>query len=311
MGPQDSFGNIQRVAFLPAADYLQGHLDVRFLTTQAYFPDTPNSANVNQTPVVEELKQPFSWERRVLYAKAQADGDPTYFLVRDDFQGATPKPTASFWVMAKDLQFNGNQVHAAGQFGVDLELYSVAPSQAKFGQWSFEHQNWGGEKQLCIRITEQENKPFLTVLYPRRPEEPMPAFTSLAEGNAVKIATPGVQEYAFLSPTAVDYHDDLVAFTAPAGYIRLLADGARIVLNTGGKATAQGITLEATQAASLQIGKDGLQLRTDGEKQTLRLSGMISARPVVTIDGKAARAEMRQGALSIAVSAGAHTIEVK
>ena len=171
---------------------------------------------------------PFSWQRRVLFAKAQADADPQYLLVRDDFLGNCPPPMDSFWIMAKDLKITGNQAHATGQFGVDLELYSALPVQATYGQWSFEHQNWGGEKQLCVRISEQQNKPFLTVLYPRRPDEPMPVFTTLAEGNLVKITTPekpgSPVDYAFLAPSAVDYHDELVAYQR-AG--RLSAPGRR------------------------------------------------------------------------------------
>ena len=47
--------------------------------------------------------------------------------------------------------------------------------------------------------------------------------------------------------------NSVVAITAPAGYLRLAGDHARIVLNTGGTATVQGVTLETAQAASLEI----------------------------------------------------------
>ncbi len=314
--PTDCGGEINTFRTLPAADYVQGQSDVNLLRKEYYYPDTPVASAGNPNDHWPTVKTtPFSWQRRLLFAKAQADADPQYLLVRDDFLGACPPPTASFWIMAKDLKFTGNQVHASGQFGVDLELYSVLPTQAKYGQWSFEHQNWGGEKQLCVRITEQENKPFLTLLYPRRPDEPLPSFTPLAEGNGVKIAAPDVPgtpvDYAFLNTTAVDYHDDRVAFAAPAGYVRLTGAGARIVLNTGGKAYAQGVTLETTQAASLQIANDGLQLQTDGEAQTITLSGQLPANPGILLDGKRARFTLRQGVLRITVPAGAHTITMQ
>jgi hypothetical protein len=299
---------------LPAADYVQGQSDVSLLAKQFYYPDKPYSGNPNDhIPTVKIT--PFSWQRRLLFAKAQADADPQYLLVRDDFLGACPPPTASFWIMAKDLKFTGNQVHATGQLGVDLELYSVLPTKATYGQWSFEHQNWGGEKQLCVRVTEQESKPFLTLLYPRRPEEPMPVFTALAEGNGVKITTPDIAgspiDYAFLAVDVVNYHDEQVTFAAPSGYVRLTGNHARLVLNAGGSAGAQGITLTATQAVSLEIGPDSLLLKTDGEQQKISLRGKLPPTPGVTIDGKRALVTVQNGELLIPVSAGAHSISVQ
>ncbi len=312
MSATGSGGVVKCFRTLSAADYVQGETDVKLMRKEYYYPDTPQASAGNPNDSVPLVQTPpFSWLRRVLFAKAQADTDPQYVLVRDDFYGKCPPPTASFWVMAKDLKFTGNQAHATGQFGVDLELYSALPAQATYSQWSFEHQNWGGEKQLCARVTQPEGKPFLTLLYPRKPEEPLPTFTTLAHGDGVRIALPASTDYAFLAPTLVNYRDDQVAFAAPGGYLRLAGDTARIVLNTGGAATVRGITLTAQQAASLDIRKDGLQLRTDGEKQTITLSGALPAHRHLTLDGKSVSAKLKKGVLSIEVGAGAHTIVIR
>ena len=82
------------------------------------------------------------------------------------------------------------------------------------------------------------------------------------------------------------------------------------MLNTGGKATVQGVTLETAQAASLEITTAGLLLKTDGEKQSISLSGKLPAHPAVTMDGKRKAADMRRGTLTIAVNAGAHSITI-
>ncbi|MHB9134470.1 MAG: hypothetical protein ACYDBB_25645 [Armatimonadota bacterium] len=310
MSPQDALGNMQRVAFLPAADYLQGRLDVRYLQTQAYFHDKPDSGNVNQTPVVEEMKQPFSWERRVLYAKAQADGDPTYFLIRDDFQGNSPKPTAAFWIMANDLTFQGNQAHATGQFGVDLEIYAAQPAQPQFGKWQFEHKGYGGEKQLCLRISQPEGKPFLTLLYPRKADEPMPVFATLANGDGVKITAGKLTDYAFLSPTPVNFTEGNVRFAGTAGYIRINEAGALAALSAAGKVSMHNLTLTAEGPMCLQLVAKRAVLHVDGPAQTLKLSGKLPGSKV-KIDGKTVRAAVRNSVLAIAVPAGKHEVVVE
>ncbi len=129
MGPQDSFGEVKQVTILPTADFLQGQSDIKYLINDPYYPDTPLSLAPVTSGHVDKC-DPFSWQRRLLFAKAQNESEPSWLLVRDDLLGPCPPPTASFWVMAKDLSFTGNQAHATGQFGVDLDLYVAQPARA-------------------------------------------------------------------------------------------------------------------------------------------------------------------------------------
>ncbi|MHB9131314.1 MAG: hypothetical protein ACYDBB_09520 [Armatimonadota bacterium] len=290
MGIIDHFGDIRVFSSLGTADYLQGQVDVKALVVEPYFSDSPEALkpDPNQKRDIRDVP-PFAWQRRVLFAKAQQPTDPQYLLIRDDFQGNCPPPTASFWVMASDLKFQGNQVHATGQFGVDLEFYAVQPAQPKFSQWQWEHKNWGGEKQLCIRVTQPDgSKPFLSLLYPRKADEPMPTFTTIAGGNGVKIAQPdGTVDYAFLAPSEVTFTDGAVSFTGAAGYVRVTKDSLQISLNTGGKVTVKGITIDAPSAAGIQMSGGRINIHTDGDARSIKITGNLPAATEMTINGQA------------------------
>lgn len=219
---------------------------------EPYFPDTPESlkADPNQKRDIHDVP-PFTWQRRVLFAKVQQSADPQYLLIRDDFQGNCPPPTASFWVMANDLTFHGNQAHATGQFGVDLELYAVQPAQPRFSQWQYK--NWGGERQLCIRVTQPDS----TV------------------------------DYAFLAPGEITFSDGAVSFTSAASYVRVSIDGLLVSLSTGGKVTAKGITLEAPSAAGIAMRGGHIDIQTNGDARSIKITGNLPAVTEVTINGQA------------------------
>lgn len=312
MGVIDHFGEGKAFSALAGADYFQGEVNVRALAPQAYYPDTPVAlaSDPTQKRPFEDLQQPFTWQRRFLQVKSADATDPVYLLVRDDFTGPCPPTTDCFWVMAKDLTFTDNQAHATGQFGVDLELYAVQPAQPQFSKWQWEHNNWGGEKQLCIRITEPNGKPVFALLYPHRPDEPTPAFTTLANGNGVKIQLDQTIDYAFLAPAGVTYTAKGISFQGTAGCLRTTATGGQLTLSQAGKATVNGVTLQAEKAASLTIAGKQLTVATNGDAQTLLLSGKLPGRMKVTLDGKAMKVAMKKGVLTIAVPAGEHRMVI-
>ncbi len=315
--PQESFGEVQQVAFLPTADFLQGQSDVNWLVDDPYYPDNP-LALAPITGAHFAKCDPFSWQRRLLLTKARRDSDPTWVLVRDDLDGPCPPPTASFWVMATGLTFDGNQAHATGQFGVDLDLYCAQPAQPKFGQWAFEHENAGGEKQLAIRITQDgpradAREPFLNLLYPRRAGDPAPAFATLAGGDGVKITVPGQRgsvDYAFLAREPVTFAEGEVKFSGAAGYVRISGTEAIVALAQAGEATALGTTVTATQPVSLHLAGNRLTLSTNGEAQTVRLSGELPSGQQITLDGKPLSVPVENGALLLAIPAGEHQVVI-
>ncbi len=309
MSPQDAFGSIQAYSTLPGGDYLQGHSDIRTISTEPHLPETAEAKKGDPNQMVHMEPANFSWQRRALFAKETADADPTYFLIRDDFQGICPPPTASYWVMANEMKIDGNGAHATGQFGVDMELYVAQPAQPKLSTWQFEHKNWGGEKQLCLRVIQPDGKPFLTLLYPRRPDEPMPAFATIANGDGVKITLPTSKDYAFLATKPVTFTEGNISFTGTAGYLRTSATGAQVVLSAAGTAKMNGLTLQSEGAASLTQAGKTTTIRTNGPAQQLLLSGITVKK--LRLDGKPFTASKRKGVLTMAVPTGAHTVTIE
>ena len=284
------FGDVRAFSTLPGADYLQGQVDVHALATEPYYPDSPVALkpDPNDRRDITHVA-PFTWQRRVLFVKARKEHDPQYLLIRDDFLGNCPPPMDSFWVMANELKFTGKQVHATGQFGVDLELYAVQPAQPQFSQWEWSHKNWGGEKQLCIRITQPDGKPFLNLLYPRKPDEPLPTFTTIADGNGVKITQPdGTIDYAFLATAPITYTDGPVSFTGSAGYVRLTKEGWQMTVSAGGQSlTAGGIMMPLPDDADIQYHDGHFDIHTNGDVKKINriISTNIMLVNDVTING--------------------------
>lgn len=315
LGPQDSFGEVRQVAFLPTADYVQGRSDISYLANEPYYPTEALALAPVTAPHFAKC-DPFSWERRLLLAKAQEDQDPTWLLVRDDLLGPAPAPTCSFWIMADALTFEGNQAHATGQFGVDLDVYVAQPAAPRFGQWQFEHHNEGGEKQLALRITQDEPRPFLNLLYPRQAGDPAATFTTIAAGNGVKITVPGepgYTDYAFLAPAPVAFEEGDVRFRGTAGYLRLRGSQAfgyeaLVALTQPGEATALGTTLVATQPLSAQIQMSRIRLSTNGPAQMVRLSGERPAAMRVTLDGQPLAVMLEGETCLLAIPAGEHEL---
>ena len=304
-GILDHYGAVNVFATTSAADFLMGQVDVQALLITPYYPDTPEAlkADPNQKRDVRPT-DPFAWQRRVLLMKAQAPHDDSYLLVRDDFTAPCPPPTVSYWLMADELTWEGNRAFAKGQFGVDLDIVIAQPAAPALSRWQWEHKNWGGERQLCLRVTQPEGKPVLALLYPRTPDQPVPAITTIANGDGVKISAPaekgGFTDYAFLAPQPVRFADGAVSFTGAAGGIRLGAERTILQLCEGGVVSIGDLTLEAPAAASLILAGNALTLSSAAE-QTITLSGRRLTRGL-TLNGK--RLTPKKGVITLTLKAG-------
>jgi hypothetical protein len=311
-GPTESYGKVTQYAALPAGGYVQGETVVKALQTMPYYPETPEAlkADPNQKRIIEKVN-PFTWQRRVLFATNLKHD--THLLVRDDFLGTCPPPTVSYWVMADELMLNPTGAFAKGQFGVDLDIHLAQPANPVLSQTSWEHKNWGGEKQLCLRVTQRTGMPVLALLYPRAVGEPVPAFSTIANGNGVKIfylADAGTSvEYNFLALEPVAFAEGAVRFQGSAGQVATTTTGAQLLLPAGGMASCGTITLETDGAVGAVLNGKQLTVQTSGAAQNLRLSGSFFNRDAVTIDGK--RVAVKKGMLTLAITAGEKTLVIE
>lgn len=311
--PTDAFGEITAFASLPGSDFLLGRTEVRTLQTLPYFETTAAALapDPNQRRVLESVP-PFAWERRLLFARDTDPARPSFLLVRDDFVGQSPPALLSYWVMADELTFDGSQAKAKGQFGVDLQFVALQPAAPAFARWQWEHTNWGGERQLCIRVPSPDGKPVLVLLYPHARGETLPTFTRIADGQGVCLgAADGSAVYAFLAPGQVTFESPGVRFVATAGILRTAGDKAWIALPQGGAAVVAGVTLTCNAATEATLAPGSIELRTDGAAQPLLLGGRLPKRLKVTLDGQPLDVKVRKGTLTLGVPAGTHTLRIQ
>jgi hypothetical protein len=305
----DHFGSVKAFASTSGADYLMGQVDVKAMLTMPYYPDKPEALkpDPNQKRDIKPTN-PFAWQRRVLLNKAQMLNETSYLLVRDDFTAPCPPTMVSYWVMADELTWDANQAFAKGQFGVNLDIYFAQPEKPILSRWQWEHKNWGGERQLCLRLAQPDGKPVLAVLYPRTPDEAAPVFASLVGGNGVKISRGDATDYAFLATAPVRFSEGKVSFSGTAGSIRVGAAQTVLALADLGMASTSDVTLAATGAATLTMTGPALTLHTNGPAQTITLSGTRFARGV-KINGK--RVTPKKGAITLTVKEGEQTLTIQ
>ena len=72
------------------------------------------------------------------------------------------------------------------------------------------------------------------------------------------------------------------------------------------------MTVESDGALTLTAEAEAgpFTLATSGRAQAVRLTGRMSRRPTVTLDGAKAKATVRRGTIELQVPAGDHTVQV-
>ncbi len=305
----EHFGSTKAFSSTPGADFLMGQVDVKALLTSPYYPRTPEALKADPSQK-RDIKptSPFAWQRRVLLSKGQTPVETSFLLVRDDFTAPCPPTMLSYWVMADELTWKDNQAYAKGQFGVNLDLYFAQPAAPDFSRWQWEHKNWGGEKQLCLRVNQKDGKPVLAVLYPRTADEPAPTFRTIANGDGVMIMRGTETLFAFLAPESAHFAQRGMSFDGAAGSLRISAEKTVLTLAAAGKAMVGMVTLETGGAVTLTIAGKAMTLQTNGDAQTVLLSGARVAKGV-KVNGK--RVAAKKGVVRIPVKAGEHSVTIQ
>jgi len=128
---------------------------------------------------------PFACSGGCSSRKRKATTIRNIFLVRDDFLGPCPPPTASFWIMATNLAFSGSQVHPGGR-SCQSEYSPFNPPPSFSHGSSVTRDYGGGENAALVRITQPEGKPFLTPALSAQDRRTGPPFASSPTAMALK-----------------------------------------------------------------------------------------------------------------------------
>ena len=190
-----------------------------------------------------------TWIRQVLFLKDTDPTAPNYYLVRDDFASEETLPGEwNIWTLAEETDLDSNPARLVSKYGVDLEVYMAEPADPRWSarqdtnrflpspsRWVLAEPEWL-EVLTNLRAKQNPGEGFLTVLYPRKQDEPRPEFQTLAGGSGVRVQTPRGVDYAFLAAEPIEWEGDGLSFEGRAGALRQVGDRWEIVFAEPGRA---------------------------------------------------------------------------
>lgn len=302
-GEREGIATVSAFSTLPRQDYTAADILMKYKRGVSWdlvqdLPPWP--------PVPQAGKPPVDWRRQVLFLKDDDPAGANYLLLRDTVRGGQP----TMWQMwtvsekvgtaaeAQDLEtflqdkpgntivppreLTGDRFTAIGQFGVDVEYYVAAPSDTPRHtlRWGTTYgyspvQNFSEYHDL-LHLQMPGDGAYFVAFFPRPRHTPAPTFSTLGEGQIIKVEGGFGTDYGFLSALPGQAAGEDVAFTGTAGSVQARAGGLVLCLGAAGTVRYGGYEL-AGEAASLRVGEQRLVVEipagTGAGKVTVRAPG--------------------------------------
>lgn len=258
---------IETFASLPRQDYgviSQTMQQSRFISHESsahsHMQDLPE-----WPPVEKEAGLPIHWQRQTLFVKGDDPAGANWLLFRDRVEGR--QPTAwQFWCISEKIgtpeqaadrdgflanapgenpapvrALSGDRFTALGQFGVDLEFFIAEPQGTprhtlRWGrEYDYSPIHRYREYQDLLHVQRGDDGDYYVAVFPRKPDEPMPQFSRLADGKIVVAAGPWGTDYAMLADSGNQASDGPVAMTGQAASIQDRKTGLILALGDEGR----------------------------------------------------------------------------
>lgn len=267
-GPRE----ISRTSFLPRQDYLKADLSMM----RAKSIHHGGVENIPDWPVVEEdAELPVHWQRQVLFVKGPGATGPNYYVFRDTVSGeqptrwqywtisekiGTPEDVANLHEFLSDRpgnemrdarQIEGDRFTAVGQYGVDVEYYVASPQNTPRHtlRWGVEHGHYT-QYQDMLHLQMPGNGSYFVAMFPRMREDSPPAFTTLGNGNVIRVKGDFGKDIVFLSEKETDVEVGDVRFRGTAGSVQDRREGGKVLsLSAPGEIEVSDGTLLASDGA--------------------------------------------------------------
>lgn len=177
-------------------------------------------------------------------------------------EGAVPLPASA----AAARVLRTQQVTSLGKEDVSLEVFFAQPANLELSiETKTRTANCGvhpdGSYQGAMQTTQlgivaklKEATRFSALLYPRLKTEKAPTFTTIAQGNGVKVESPAGTDYVFLSPEPITFQEGGVSFTGTVGAIQLRGGQTTLCLGAAGSIATKEHQLKSEQSQSQQWG---------------------------------------------------------
>ena len=256
---------------------------------------------------------PAGWHKRMFLLVK-----PHYLYVYDELTGPYPS-IYHLNVKADDYSQQGNQVHFDGRYETDLEFAMLDLGERTIQHAEFDlvpnpNLAWQApprffhQRQISVPSAPYEN--YASVLVPHARELPASVESDPETGGA-RLQIGERVEKAVLSPRPRTFETSDFVFAGQAGAVGATADGIVLRLAEGYRIGVPGrLTIEGAGPLNAELTDDGVvRIQTDGGARWLTLRDL----PVreATCDGEPVAVEASDGAATIYVPAGPHTIECR
>jgi hypothetical protein len=289
--PTGFTGRARQVGFvtLPRLDYASASFELTGTWSNVFsipdaapaFPPTPKSGGL-----------PMMWQRQLMSVKDDDADGIHYIVVRDTVGGGQPTQW-HFWTLSEKIGtpadavdrakflidalgekileprlLAGDRFTAVGQFGMDLEYYVASPSGTprytlRYGlKPSAAGVPRFSEYQDLLQLTLPGDGSYYVAMFPRKPDEKVPAFATSPDGRVITIRSDWGTDYVFLSqePDTAEFSE--FSFQGTAASIQHRGSDLVLALGGSGKVSATGksIALTAPFGASLRVGSNTLTI---------------------------------------------------
>ncbi len=251
---------------LPGAAYVSGDYEIgkpRFISHE-------NTAHDRMMPlpdwpaVPQVADGPVNWRRQMLLLRDRDPAGPNTIFIRDHVSGGQPTMW-QMWFLSETIgtpaqartparllaaapgkraaparALTGDRFTALGQFGVDTEIFVATPGDTprqtlRWGR-SYDYSPLAGceEYMDLLHLQRADDGAYVVALHPRQRHEPVPEFTSLADGHVVRVSGAHGSDYGFLSDDVVDARADDLRFKGTAATVSIRRSAMRISLAAKG-----------------------------------------------------------------------------
>ncbi len=293
-------GSISAFSSLPRQDYAAVDVLLKY-------PWKPESIALSTdlpwpTLTAGQGKPPLWWRRQALFLKDDDPQDANYLLLRDTVSGGQPTMW-TFWSASEKLGtaeeaadreaflndapgkaiveprlLSGDRFTALGSWGVDLEYYVAAPTDTprhtmRWGKsWKVSYP-WGvSQYQDLLHLQREDDGVYYVALFPRKTETPAPEFTSLADGEIIKVNGTFGTDYGFLSAREAEATTDVVCFRGTAGTVQDRAAQPTLALGAAGSVAYGEYAIASRTAVMLRVLPETLFLQFPSDHEGTSLS---------------------------------------
>jgi hypothetical protein len=257
----DSTGGLIAAAGLPGAAYLEGDFQIEgphFVSHESTAFD--RMVELPEWPGVEKSAAgPISWKRQLLVQRDDDPAGPGTIFLRDSVVGGQPTSWQT-WFLSDGIgpavgrsvdpgttariqpvrELQGHHFRAKGQFGVDCEIFVAEPRETRrqtvrWGRsYDYSPLNKLEETMDLLHLQRGDDGAYVVAIHPRRKDDSVPDFASLADGRVVRVHGPHGVEYGFLSEDDADVMADDVRFRGRAAVFSERSDSVRVTLASKG-----------------------------------------------------------------------------